>query len=208
MKSQDKIKALNIVFTYWINPSIKIKLNALKKIQRFCRRGSGAHAHHRMICNLKTYDLSPFPPPVLFRQRQSCMRGYCESIPIRIYNKFKRMRYAIDKIFDHDEENGYNFDCPTETTQPTQPNRNIFEGELKNEKILIKHYTCNHTCYCNNIPIRSYIEMVTQPRGNFTSLDGIKYIMCELSGDELTYYTRFKLSQFLTHRLSSYHCAS
>ena len=37
---------------------------------------------------------------------------------------------------------------------------------------------------------------------NFTTKDGIRYIMCELSGDELTYYTRFKLSKFLNDRLS------
>ena len=51
MKSKDKIRALNIVFTHWVKPSLNIKLNALKKLQRFCRRGSGAYAQISNICN-------------------------------------------------------------------------------------------------------------------------------------------------------------
>ena len=176
MNSQDKIKALNIVFTNWINPSLQVKLNALKKLQRFCRRGSGAHAHYNMICNEATFG-QMCGPPVLYRQKHDCHPGECERIPIRIFNKYVRMRYAIDKLF-----------------------KNIYE--IDNEEILNKHYTCMQYCYCNNKPLHCYEYMVHRPRGNFTAKDGIRYIMCELSGDELTYYTRFKLSNYLIHRLS------
>ena len=197
-ESINAIKALNIVFSYWIKPTQKIKLCALKKIQRFCRRGSGAHAHHNMICNKADFG-DTFGPPVLYRQRQSCMHGECKSIPIRIYNKYQRMRYAIDKIFEHNEEDGYNFDCPTERN--TDRRHNILD-DIRNKKTLIKHYISMECCFCNNKPFSSYECMVAHPRGNYTAKDGLRYIMCELSGDELTYYTRFKLSNYLAHRLS------
>ena len=179
-------------------PIHKIRLNALKKLQRFCRRGSGAHAHHSMICKKADFG-EMYGPPVLYRQVCSCPDGECKRIPIRIYNRNKRMRYAIDKIFDHSEEDGYNFDCPTE--RHIQRSNDIFR-DLRNEKTLMKHYKSMDCCYCNNKPFGSYEWMVSHPRGNFTEKDGLRYIMCELSGDELTYYTRFKLSNYLTNRLS------
>ena len=58
------------------------------------------------------------------------------------------------------------------------------------------------TCFCNNIPFHCYRSMVTNPQFHNNTLKGLKYIMCELSGDHLTYYTRFKLSKFLSDRLS------
>lgn len=201
-ESINAIKALNIVFSYWIKPRQKIRLRALKKLQRFCRRGSGAHAHHNMICNKADFG-DMFGPPVLYRQRQNCIHGECKSIPIRIYSKYQRMRYAIDKIFEHNEENGYNFDCPTE--RHIQRSNDIFSTltqDLRNEKTLTKHYVSMNSCFCNNKPFGSYEWMVAHPRGNYTAKDGLRYIMCELSGDELTYYTRFKLSNYLAHRLS------
>ena len=199
MNGQDKIKALNIVFVNWIKPTLKIKLNALKKIQRFCRRGSGAHAHTNMICNNVLFSkVWLFEPPVLYRQVCSCPDGECKSIPIRIYNKHKRMRYAINKIFTHDKEKGYDFKCPTDN-RDTMIN-NI--APLSNQQILFKYYTSIDSCYCNKKPLNVYKRMIKNPGGNLTSKNAIKYIMCELSGDELTYYTRFKLSQFLVQRLS------
>ena len=173
------LKALNIVFTHWINSSQEIRLNALKKLQRFCRRGSGAHAHHNMICNNISFSqLWEFEPPVLYRQVCSCMDGECKRIPNRIYNKHKRMNYALQKIYKN------------------------FDILLENKIIVNKYFTSKEHCYCNNKPFDSYKMMVTNPRGNFTSRNGLQYIMCELSGDELTYYTRFKLSNYLRHRLS------
>ena len=197
MNSQDAIKALNIVFTHWINPSLEIKRNALIKLQRFCRRGSGAHAHHSMICKKAEFG-QMFGPPVLYRQRNCCLEGQCKSIPIRIYKKYKRMQYTIKKIYDSDDTGCLHFHCP-----PDEPARQDEYGfaELSNVPILDKHYTSMNCCYCNNKPIGSYQWMVSHPRGNFTACDGIRYIMCELSGDELTYYTRFKLSQYITNRL-------
>ena len=176
MNCQDKIKALNIVFTNWINPSLQIKLNALKKIQRFCRRGSGAHAHHSMICN-KAHFGEMYGPPVLYRQVCSCPEGECKSIPFRIYKRNKRMNYVFEKIYKNMAE------------APTQ------------DHIIDKYFISCEYCFCNNKPFGSYEWMVSHPRGNFTAKDGIRYIMCELSGDELTYYTRFKLSKFLNDRL-------
>ena len=194
MKSQDIMKALNIVFINWIIPSRKIKLHALKKLQRFCRRGSGAHAHFSMICKKVEFD-NMFGPPSLYRQVCGCPYGFCDKIPIRIYNKHKRMKYAFRKIFglstgdsDSEEESEENIvDVCNMITQ--------------NEKIMNKYFTSIEHCYCNNKPISCYKSMVFNPRNNFNSLDGIRYIMCELSGDELTYYTRFKLSKFLSDRL-------
>ena len=197
-ESINAIKALNIVYSHWISPSQAIRLNALKKLQRFCRRGSGAHAHHSMICNKAEFG-QMFGPPVLYRQVCSCPQGECKRIPFRIYNKYQRMRYAIDKIFEHNEEDGYNFDCPTE--RYTERPHNIFD-DIRNKKTLIKHYVSMDCCYCNKKPFGAYEWMVAHPRGNFTAKDGLRYIMCELSGDELTYYTRFKLSNYLRHRLS------
>jgi len=179
MNSQDSIralKAINIVYTHWISQSQAIRRNALKKLQRFCRRGSGAHAHHSMICN-KAYFDKLFGPPVLYRQVCNCPEGECKSIPLRIYNKNKRMEYAFEKLYKN-----------IEFTPP--------------ERIADKYFMSKKLCYCNNKPFSSYEWMVLQPRGNFTSRDGLIYIMCELSGDELTYYTRFKLSNYLRHRLS------
>ena len=187
MKSQDKIKALNIIYMHWIKPSLNIKLNALKKIQRFCRRGSGAHTHHSMICKKADFG-QMFAPPVLYRQVCNCPKGLCAKIPIRIYNKNKRMQYAIKKIYEKDGE--LNFDYRSTS------------WSLERQKSLnYKYYTSIEHCYCNNKPFGSYQLMVSHPRGNFTAKDGIRYIMCELSGDQLTYYTRFKLSQYLTNRL-------
>ena len=188
MNSQYKIRALNIVYVHWIIPSQKIKLNALKKLQRFCRRGSGAHAHISMVCNEVSFDkLWSFEPPVLYRQVCNCMDGDCESIPIRIYNKHKRMHYAIKKIYGDKDKEIFHF------TFPQDGNLDIINN---------KFYTSQEYCYCNNKPFNVYKKMVTNPRGNFNSKHGIRYIMCELSGDELTYYTRFKLSRFLEHRLN------
>lgn len=179
MNNKVSFKAINIVFKHWIIPSQSIRLIALKKIQRFCRRGSGAHAHHNMICNNISFSqLWEFEPPVLYRQVCSCIDGECKRIPIRIYNKHKRMNYALQKIY-----------------------KNI-DILLENKLIVNKYFTSKEHCYCNNKPFGSYKMMVTNPRGNFTAKDGLQYIMCELSGDELTYYTRFKLSNYLTHRLN------
>lgn len=178
------LKALNIVFTHWINSSQEIRLNALKKLQRFCRRGSGAHAHHSMICNKADFG-QMFGPPVLYRQVCGCVVGQCESIPFRIYNKYQRMQYAIQKIYGGTKE------------------INASASWSKCASFAInKYFTSNNHCYCNNKPFASYEWMVSRPRGNFTSKNGLQYIMCELSGDELTYYTRFKLSNYLRHRLS------
>ncbi len=196
MNSQDKMRALNIVFINWIIPSIKIKLHALKKLQRFCRRGSGAHAHHSMISKKADFG-SMFGPPSLYRQVCSCPAGCCKKIPIRIYKKHKRMQYAFKKIFGL---NNGSYDDSEEEENP----ENVFEfcnKVTQNEKIMDKYYTSIDNCYCNNKPFDSYVSMVTFSRGHFNSLDGIRYIMCELSGDELTYYTRFKLSKFLNDRL-------
>ena len=175
MNSQAVIKALNIVFIHWINPSLGIKKNAVIKLQRVCRKGSGAHAHHSMICNKADFGL--IGPPVLYRQVCGCVEGQCERIPFRIYNKYQRMQYAIQKIYKNKDEIAVS----------------LAEG---------KYFTSREHCYCNNKPFSSYEWMVSHPRGNFTSRDGLRYIMCELSGDELTYYTRFKLSNYLRHRLS------
>ena len=177
MNSQRKMQALNVVFMHWIKPCQTVKQNALIKLQRFCRRGSGAHAHHSMICKKAKFG-QMFGPPVLYRQVCSCVDGNCNKIPIRIYKKNKRMKYAFEKIY-----------------------KNMVEGPTE-EHIVDKYFTCCEHCFCNNKPFGSYEWMVTQPRGNFTTKDGIRYIMCELSGDELTYYTRFKLSKFLNDRLS------
>ena len=127
-----------------------------------------------MICNKADFG-QMFGPPVLYRQVCGCVVGQCERIPFRIYNKYQRMQYAIQKIYGSDDE-------------PDIP--------------LNKYFTSREHCYCNNKPFASYEWMVSHPRGNFSSRDGIRYIMCELSGDELTYYTRFKLSNYLRHRLS------
>ena len=176
-ESMITLKALNIVFKHWMKPSQQIRINALKKLQRFCRRGSGAHAHHSMVCNKAEFG-EMFGPPVLYRQVCNCPEGECKSIPLRIYNRNKRMKYAIDKIY-----------------------KNMVEGPIE-DHIVDKYFISCEYCYCNNKPFSSYEWMVLQPRGNFTSKDGLRYIMCELSGDELTYYTRFKLSNYLRHRLS------
>ena len=197
MNSQDAIKALNIVFTHWIKPSLEIRKKALIKLQRFCRRGSGGHAHHNMICNKADFG-EMFGPPVLYRQRHNCMKGECKSIPIRIYKKYKRMQYTIKKLYDSDDTGCLHFHCPPD--EPGRQNENGF-AVLTNVPILEKHHTSMTCCFCNNKPFGSYEWMVTHPRGNFTARDGLRYIMCELSGDELTYYTRFKLSQYITNRL-------
>ena len=126
-----------------------------------------------------------FGPPVLYRQVCSCVKGQCESIPLRIYNKYQRMQYAIQKIYGGSK------------------GINASASWSKNSSLAMnKYFTSNNHCYCNNKPFASYEWMVSHPRGNFTSRDGLRYIMCELSGDELTYYTRFKLSNYLRHRLS------
>lgn len=183
MNSQDKIKALNIVYMYWINSSNNIKFNALKIIQRFCRRGSGNHTNPRMITQKADFGNS-IGPPVLYRQTCSCPEGKCNSIPIRNFNKFKRAQYCIKKLTKNmDEDEKDNFIQNTYLSQKRQ----MFLYE---------------TCYCNNKPFHCYKTMVTRPRLHYTTLKGLKYIMCELSGDHLTYYTRFKLSKFLTDRLS------
>ena len=182
MNSQAIIKTLNIVFTHWINPSLEIKLNALKKIQRFVRRGSGAYAHHGMMCKVGSFG-SPIGPPVLYRQVCGCPEGHCEKIPIRIYNKYKRMQYAIKKIYEKDGKLKFN------------------SRSSSFERLNYKYFTSMEHCFCNNKPFHSYEWMVSHPRGIFSSRDGIRYIMCELSGDELTYYTRFKLSNYLINRL-------
>ena len=109
------------------------------------------------------------------------------------------MRYAIDKIFEHNEEDGYNFVCPTE--RHTERSISIFD-DITLENPVIKHYKSMDCCYCNNKPFGAYEWMISHPRGNYTAKDGLRYIMCELSGDELTYYTRFKLSNYLVNRLS------
>ena len=142
MKSQDKIRALNIVFTNWINPSLQIKRNALIKLQRFCRRGSGAHAHTNMICK-KAHFGEMYGPPVLYRQRNSCLEDHCKSIPIRIYKKYKRMQYAIKKIYDSDDTGCLHFQCP-----PDEPGRQNEQGfaVLTNTPILEKHYTSMNCC--------------------------------------------------------------
>jgi hypothetical protein len=186
MNNKVSFKAINIVFKHWIIPSQSIRLNALKKIQRFCRRGSGVHAHNNMICNNISFSqLWEFEPPVLYRQICSCIGGECKSIPIRIYNKYQRMHYAIQKIYGGTT----GIDASASWSKNTSLAMN-------------KYFTSNNQCFCNNKPFGTYEMMVTNPRGNFTSNDGLKYIMCELSGDELTYYTRFKLSNYLTHRLN------
>ena len=183
MNSKAVIKALNIVFIHWINPSLGIKKNAVIKLQRFCRKGSGAHAYHSMICNKADFGL--IGPPVLYRQVCGCVEGQCERIPFRIYNKYQRMQYAIQKIYGGTKE------------------INASASWSKKAKFAMnKYFTSREHCYCNNKPFASYEWMVSHPRGNFTSRDGLRYIMCELSGDELTYYTRFKLSNYLRHRLS------
>jgi hypothetical protein len=198
MNSQDKIKSLNIVFENFINPSLQIKLIALKKLQRFVRRGSGAHAHHNMVCKVYPFG-SPIGPPVLYRQVCGCLEGHCEKIPIRIYKKYKRIQYAIKKLYG-DKDGKINFDSCVETTYNGLPIHS-FE-QFKNVQIINKYYTSMEHCYCNNKPFHSYEWMISHPRGNFTAKDGLRYIMCELSGDELTYYTRFKLSNYLANRLS------
>ena len=189
MNSLDKIKAINIVYTYWIHQSQDIKKHALKKLQRFCRRGSGAYAHHNMN-RIKVDFGSPIGPPVLYRQVCGCIEGHCEKIPIRIYKKYKRIQYVIKKLYG-DKDGEIKFDSPIE---------NIDE-QFRNVQIINKYYTTKEHCYCNNKPIHSYEWMVSHPRANFSPRDGIRYIMCELSGDELTYYTRFKLSNYLANRL-------
>jgi hypothetical protein len=174
MKSKDKIRTLNIVYIHWTKQSLNIKLNALKKIQRFCRRGSGNHAHPSMIRQQVKFGYSCNSPPVLYRQVQTCTAHHCTTIPIRVYNKHQRIEYALDKFTQGDSQD-----------------------ILFNQK---RRIVC-HYCFCNNKPFHCYKSMFENPRYNFTSKDGIKYIMCELSGDQLTYYTRFKLSQYLTNRL-------
>ena len=99
------------------------------------------------------------------------------------YNKYKRMQYAIKKIYEKDGE--LNFDSRSSSF----------------ERLNYKYYISMEHCYCNNKPFHSYEWMVSHPRGIFSSRDGIRYIMCELSGDDLTYYTRFKLSNYLANRL-------
>jgi len=184
MKDEDKIRAINFVFIHWLIPSQKIKLKALKKVQRFCRRGSGNYAFSYMEkqhLNLKWWRSSlHFGPPVLFRQVANCLK--CDKIPIRIFNKHRRAKWCFDKLCEHnDKMSDY-----------------ILEKVVDNPSL----FDFVHTdCFCNNKPPHVYYSMINNPRGNFTSKDGIRYIMCELSGDKLTYYTRFKLSQFITNRL-------
>ena len=59
------------------------------------------------MCKVCSFG-SPIGPPVLYRQVCGWPKGYCEKIPIRIYNKYKRMQYAIKKIYEKDGE--LNFD--------------------------------------------------------------------------------------------------
>lgn len=190
MTDQDLFIAINIVYTHWINPCQKIKLKALKKIQRFCRRGSGSHAYHDMICNKAKWNYGLGGPPVLYRQVCECSDGECTRIPNRIYNKHKRMQYAIQKIFRSYKKNEGIID------------NNITLHKSIDENVLNKYYISLKHCFCNNKPFSTYKRMVSHPRGNFTTRDCLIYIMCELSGDELTYHTRFKLSNYLRHRLS------
>lgn len=197
MNSQRKIQALNVVFTHWIKPCQTVKQNALIKLQRFCRRGSGAHAHHAMICKKAKFG-KIYGPPVLYRQVCNCLVDKCRSIPIRIYKKNKRMQYALKKIYGLCENE---IDDEIKFTDTDELLDFVETNKIKIDKI----YTSMEHCYCNNKPFSSYEWMVTQPRGNFTAKDGIRYIMCELSGDQLTYYTRFKLSKFLNDRLSPFH---
>ena len=183
MNNQDKIKALNIVFINWVIPSQEIRLRALKKLQRFCRRGSGNHANPRMITQKAEFG-SCIGPPVLYRQTCSCPEGECKSIPIRIFNKFKRSQYIIKHL--------------TKNMDEDEKDRFIQKIYLSQKRQMFLY----ETCFCNNIPFHCYRSMVTNPQFHNNTLKGLKYIMCELSGDHLTYYTRFKLSKFLSDRLS------
>ena len=171
MNDQEKFAALNIVFNNWLLPSQKIRIKALKKLQRFCRRGSGNHAYKYMIKEKKVFDNEFGGPPVLYRQVANCVSD-CDKIPIRILNKHKRMTHCVNKF----------------PWIRNQVEKSCGYGLLYND------------CFCNNKTFEVYKKIVEMPRG-ITARDGIRYIMCELSGDELTYYTRFKLSNYIINRL-------
>mgnify|MGYP001245349305 CR=1 FL=1 len=175
MNDVRKIIVLNITFDAWIIPSIKKRLKALIKLQRFCRKGSGNHAFSYMQRQIKYFNTSA--PPVLYRQVASC--SVCNRLPIRIYNKAKRMHYCIDILRKDNMSTMIDISIPA-----------IHRPILYNN------------CYCNNKPFKVYKKMVDMPRGNYTKMDSIRYIMCELSNDQLTFYTRIKLSNYMTNRLN------
>jgi len=179
MNGSRKIKTLNIVFTHWVFPTCEIRLKALKKIQRFCRRGSGNHAHSYMTEQVRIFGI--FGPPLLYRQVANCI--ICDKIPFRIFKKYNRAHWCVEKLCENKDKN-----------YREKIALNIFKSE-KNQSFLYDD------CFCNNKPFKVYKKMVDAPRGNFTPIDSIRYIMCELSGDKLTYYTRFKLSNYLVNRL-------
>tara|TARA_B110000967_G_C18690398_1_gene462697 strand:- start:76 stop:603 length:528 start_codon:yes stop_codon:yes gene_type:complete len=175
MLDQRKIIVLNITFNAWIIPRSNKKLKALIKLQRFCRKGSGNHAFSYMQRQGRRFNM--FPPPVLYRQVANCIT--CHKLPIRIYNKMKRMHYCIDALRKNNASTMIDVMLPA-----------------------AKRPLLYNNCYCNNKPFEVYKKNVNFPRGNRTKMDGIRYIMCELSNDELTFSTRLKLSNYMINRLN------
>ena len=92
--NNEKHLAIRIVIWVWIIPSNKKRRDAIKKVQKFCRRMSGVPADPLQRC------ISPRnfgPPPAVWRQTCSCSIGDCPYMP----HRWRKKRLLGNEYLSH-----------------------------------------------------------------------------------------------------------